>query len=113
MNREARSIRCPESVLGWIPWYAETDERGDWLLDSRQRGAVESHASQCADCRAELDMIAGAPFEIDVELPDPDRVFDEITAGSTPEKPRAPICLRCSPARRPRPMPCRSRTVAR
>lgn len=80
MNKEARSIRCPEGVLGWIPWYAETDERGDWLLDSRQRGAVESHASQCADCREELDMVAGVPFEIDVDLPDPDRVFDEITA---------------------------------
>ncbi|MCR9092706.1 MAG: hypothetical protein NXI30_00680 [bacterium] len=80
MTREARSIRCPQSVLGWIPWYGETDERGERLLDARQRGAVEAHAAECADCRAELDMISGAPFEIDVALPDPDRVFDEITA---------------------------------
>ena len=80
MSREARSIRCPESVLGWIPWYGETDERGERLLDVRQRGAVEAHASECPDCRAELDMISGAPFEIDVDLPDPDRVFEEITA---------------------------------
>jgi len=67
-------------VLGWIPWYGETDERGQRLLDDRQRGAVEAHASECGDCRAELDMISGAPYEIDVALPDPDRVFDEITA---------------------------------
>lgn len=80
MTREARSIRCPESVLGWIPWYGEIDHEGGPLLDPRQRGAVESHASECADCRAELDMIAGAPYEIDVDLPDPDRVFHEIKA---------------------------------
>ncbi|MEM9174648.1 MAG: zf-HC2 domain-containing protein [Myxococcota bacterium] len=80
MTREARSIRCPESVLGWIPWYGETDENGDRLLDARKRGAVEAHAAECPDCRAELDMISGAPYEIDVDLPDPDRVFDEITA---------------------------------
>ena len=80
MSREARSIRCPESVLGWIPWYGETDEQGRPLLDARQRGSVEAHAAECSDCRAELDMIAGAPFEIDVDLPDPDRMFDEITA---------------------------------
>lgn len=80
MTREARSIRCPDAVLGWIPWYGEFDEDGESVLDTRQRGAVEAHASECSDCRAELDMIAGAPFEIDVELPDPDRVFQEITA---------------------------------
>ena len=80
MTRQARSIRCPESVLGWIPWYAEQDEAGEPLLDARQRGAVEAHASECADCRAELDMIAGAPYRIDFEIPDPDRVFDEIAA---------------------------------
>lgn len=78
MTRQARSMRCPDSVLGWIPWYGETDEDGVHLLDARQRGAVEAHASECADCRAELDMIAGAPWEIDVDLPDPDRVFMEI-----------------------------------
>jgi len=80
MSREARSIRCPESVLGGIPWYGETDEQGRPLLDARQRGTVESHAAECSDCRAELDMIVVAPFDIDVDLPDPDRMFDEITA---------------------------------
>ena len=80
MTREARSVRCPESVLGWIPWYGEGTEDGESVLTPRQRGAVEAHAAECSDCRAELDMIAGAPFEIDVDLPDPDRMFEEITA---------------------------------
>jgi len=80
MTREARSIRCPESVLGWIPWYGEIAEDGDPLLDARQRGAVEAHASECMDCRAELDLISGAPYEIDIDLPDPDRMFEAITA---------------------------------
>jgi len=74
MTREARHLRCPESVLGWIPWYVEGS------LTPRQRGAVESHAAECADCRAEIDMIAGAPFEIDVDLPDPERAFEALSA---------------------------------
>ncbi|HEB90763.1 MAG TPA: zf-HC2 domain-containing protein, partial [Deltaproteobacteria bacterium] len=69
-----RNARCPENVLGWIAWYA------DDALSARQRGAVEAHAAECADCRAELEIISGAPFEIDHDLPDPDRLFREITA---------------------------------
>lgn len=72
--------RCPESVLGWIPWYGEPVEGSESALTLEQRGAVEAHAAECSECRAEIDMIAGAPFEIDVELPDSDRVFEEITA---------------------------------
>lgn len=110
MSREARSVRCPESVLGWIPWYGEVDEGGDRLLDDRKRGAVEAHAAECADCRAELDMIAGVPFEIDVDLPDPDRVFAEITAridageadglDAAPVAPAAPDALSDDEVRR-------------
>lgn len=74
MTREARQVRCPENVLGWIPWYA------DGGLSAQQKGQVEAHAAECSDCRAELDIVAGAPFEIDMELPDPDRLFREITA---------------------------------
>jgi len=87
MTGEARHLRCPEDVLGWIPWYS------DGSLTDRQRGAVEAHASECSDCRAELDMIAGAPFEIDIELPDPDRAFSEIMAriGEHAEEPSAQI----------------------
>ena len=80
MTKESRSIRCPEGVLGWIPWYGEEGDDGSGVLTNRQRGAVEVHCAECTDCRAELDMISGAPYEIDVELPDADRVFGEITA---------------------------------
>jgi len=73
MTREARQFRCPENVLGWIPWYA------DGGLSAQQKGQVEAHAAECSDCRAELDIVAGAPFEIDMVLPDPDRLFREIT----------------------------------
>ena len=69
-----RNARCPENVLGWLAWYAEDG------LSARQKGAVEAHAAECADCRAELDIISGAPFEIDHDLPDPDRLFQEIKA---------------------------------
>ena len=74
MTRNARRFRCPESVLGWIPWYA------DGGLTPEQKGLIEAHAAECSDCRAELDIVVGAPFEIDMPLPDPDRLFREITA---------------------------------
>ncbi|MFO0688454.1 MAG: zf-HC2 domain-containing protein [Myxococcota bacterium] len=71
----ARRARCPEDVLAWIPWYA------DGGLTAREKGAVEAHAAQCGDCRAELDVVAGAPWAFEgVELPDADRLFAEITA---------------------------------
>ena len=74
-SREARRARCPESVLGWIPWYA------DGGLTAREKGAVEAHASECRDCRAELDIVAGMPWSFDgIELPDADRLFGEIRA---------------------------------
>ncbi len=87
MTREARAFRCPENILGWIPWYA------DGGLSAQQKGQVEAHAAECSDCRAELDIVSGAPFEIDMELPDPDRLFREITqrieAGERDTLPRA------------------------
>lgn len=73
MMRRARQFRCSENVLGWIPWYA------DGGLSAQQKGQVEAHAAECADCRAELDIVTGAPFEVDLELPDPDRLFKQIT----------------------------------
>lgn len=74
-TNEARRSRCPEDVLGWIPWYA------DGGLTAREKGAVEAHAALCGDCRAEIDIVTGAPWAFDgIELPDADRVFDEITA---------------------------------
>lgn len=83
-TNEASRARCPETVLGWIPWYA------DGGLTARQRGAVEAHAAECRECRSELDIVAGAPGALDgVELPDADRLFDEITARLDADEPRA------------------------
>lgn len=98
MTREARHLRCPESVLGWIPWYTEG------TLSERQKGAVEAHASECADCRAELDMISGAPFEIDVSLPDPDRLFAEISARIDADPTATPDSSTVVPIDRARPL---------
>ncbi|MEZ4334216.1 MAG: zf-HC2 domain-containing protein [Myxococcota bacterium] len=74
-NKQAPRAQCPEEVLAWIPWY------GDGLLTARERGAVEAHAADCADCRAELDIVSGVAWACaGIELPDAERVFDEIRA---------------------------------
>ncbi len=74
-TRETRRQRCPEAVLGWIPWYPEGG------LTARERGAVEAHAAECGDCRSELDIVAGMPWAFEgIDLPDAARLFGEITA---------------------------------
>ena len=74
-NRDARRARCPEDVLAFIPWYAEG------ALSAHEKGLVEAHAAQCGDCRSELDLVAGEPWAFEgIELPDRERLFDEITA---------------------------------
>jgi len=85
---ETKRARCPEAVLGWIPWYV------DGGLSSREKGAVEAHAAECGECRTELDLVAGEPWALDgIELPDADRMFDEITAriDSEPRSGRATV----------------------
>lgn len=72
MTREATQTHCPEDVLGWIPWY------GDGSLSEAEEGAVAAHAAECAECRAEIEMIAGALFEVDADLPDPDIAFESL-----------------------------------
>jgi hypothetical protein len=79
MTKAGVRSRCPDRVLGLIPWYDETGDDGEHVLTSRQRSAVQAHAAQCPECRAEIDIISGAPFEVDVDLPDSDRVFAGIT----------------------------------
>ena len=74
-TRETKRARCPEDVLGWIPWYSDVG------LSAREKGAVEAHAAECGDCRSERDIVAGAPWAVEgIELPDSDRLFGEITA---------------------------------
>ncbi len=105
MTGGARQMRCPEDVLGWIPWY------GDEGLSERQRGAVQAHAAECAECRAELEMIAGAPYEIDGDLPDPDQAFAEVTARIAREEGAgSPVVLPTEPSRLPPALPERELT---
>jgi hypothetical protein len=90
-TREARRQRCPEAVLGWIPWYPSGG------LTAREKGAVEAHAAECGDCRSELDLVAGMPWAFEgIDLADAARLFDEITArieaeAQTDEAPVIPI----------------------
>lgn len=73
-REESPVDRCPEDVLGWILGYV------DGTLSADERLRVEGHVAVCTECRRELDLIAGLPVELDFELPDPGRVFDEILA---------------------------------
>lgn len=63
---------CPPGVLGWIPWYP------DGLADE-QRGAVETHAAECAVCREELAFLQG-DAEPPADVPDPERVYAQVLA---------------------------------
>ncbi|MEM7409434.1 MAG: zf-HC2 domain-containing protein [Myxococcota bacterium] len=67
----AQTSSCPDTILVWIPWYPDG-------LSIEERGAVESHAADCADCRAEIAYIAGEE-EPEIEVPDPDRVYARVT----------------------------------
>jgi hypothetical protein len=64
---------CPNEILDWLPWYA------DDALPAAQRGAVEAHAAQCAECRLELAMLAGEVTPA-VDAPDPDAAFAKVLA---------------------------------
>ena len=68
----ARRIGCPENVLRWIPWIA------DGSLSGRQISIVVAHATECIDCRDELDIVSGADFELEAGIPDAERVFESI-----------------------------------
>ncbi|RIL05315.1 MAG: hypothetical protein DCC71_10905 [Proteobacteria bacterium] len=71
MTRNTDATMCPPEVLEWLPWYA------DDALPDAQRGAVEAHAAQCAECRAELEMLRGGPAP-DVAAPDPEAAFANV-----------------------------------
>lgn len=71
MMTEANGTTCPPEILDWIPWYA------DDALPESQRGAVEAHAAQCAECRTEIAMIADGAMP-EVEAPDADQVFAKV-----------------------------------
>lgn len=72
MNSD-RVTSCPPEILDWLPWYA------DAALPEAQRGAVESHAAQCAECRLELAMLAGDAMP-SVTAPDAGKAFARVLA---------------------------------
>jgi len=101
-REESSAEHCPGDVLGWIPGYV------DGVLSEDAHRRVEAHLAVCPECRREVDLVAGMPVELDLELPDPDRVFDEILvriealAGDPP--PRAePARIQDDRGRDPRP----------
>jgi hypothetical protein len=63
---------CPSAILSWIPWYPDE-------LDSEQRGAVESHAASCRECRREIALLRGDEVGGST-APDPERVYAQVLA---------------------------------
>src|SRR5262245_52950151 len=63
---------CPEAILASIPWYPAG-------LTPEECGAVEAHAADCRECRAELSFLRGDE-EPEVELPDAERVYSRVLA---------------------------------
>lgn len=65
---------CPPEVLAAIPWYPDD-------LSQHERGAVDSHAAECVDCRRELEArMADPDDEAAWPAPDPDQVFTRVLA---------------------------------
>jgi hypothetical protein len=61
---------CPEAILTAIPWYPDG-------LTPEEAGAVEAHAADCRDCRAELAFLRGDE-EPTIEVPDPEEVYARV-----------------------------------
>src|SRR5213593_1924343 len=66
----ATTTTCPEAILASIPWYPEG-------LTAEECGAVEAHAADCRECRAELAFVRGDE-EPAIELPDAERVYARV-----------------------------------
>jgi Fervidolysin N-terminal prodomain/Putative zinc-finger len=66
----ATTTNCPEAILTSIPWYPDG-------LTPEECGAVEAHAADCRECRAELAFVRGDE-EPAIELPDPERVYARV-----------------------------------
>ena len=65
---------CPPEVLAAIPWYPDD-------LTREEREAVDSHASECLDCRRELEArLADPEQEARWPTPDPDRTLTRVLA---------------------------------
>jgi hypothetical protein len=74
MRGRSEEQGCPPEVLAAIPWYPDD-------LSREEREAVESHASECLDCRRELEArLADPDQEAEWPTPDPDETFTRVLA---------------------------------
>lgn len=93
MTSELDVSICPGEVLEAIPWYPSG-------LGDAQRGAVEAHAADCAECRRELLLVQGEPIETLPEAPDAERVWLRVLERVAAEGDATPV--RPSPPAPPR-----------
>jgi hypothetical protein len=74
MSDRSEELGCPPEILAAIPWYPDdlTREEGE---------AVESHASECLDCRREHEArLADPDQEAEWPMPDPDETLTRVLA---------------------------------
>jgi hypothetical protein len=64
-------LGCPEEVLAAIAWYPEG-------LDAERRGAVESHAADCALCREEISFLGGDGLPLEAPNAESERVYARV-----------------------------------
>ena len=73
-GRKQEPLSCPPEVLAAIPWYPDD-------LTREEREAVDSHASECLDCRRELEArLADPGQEAQWPTPDPERTLTRVLA---------------------------------
>jgi anti-sigma factor RsiW len=89
---------CPEDVMQLIPWY------DDKQLSSEERSRIESHAAECAACRAEIGWMRGERAPEPTSVPSADAAYSRVRAKI--EAP--PVRL---PSRRDREAPTSSAAV--
>jgi len=70
----SEALGCPGEILAAIPWYPDD-------LTREEREVVESHASECLDCRHELEArLADPEQEAEWPMPDPDEMLTRVLA---------------------------------
>ena len=79
----ATTSTCPEAILASIPWYPDG-------LTAEECGAVEAHAADCRECRAELAFVRGDE-EPAFELPDAERVYARVLERITAQGDEEPV----------------------
>ncbi|HKJ24491.1 MAG TPA: hypothetical protein VKB65_06695 [Myxococcota bacterium] len=74
MAGHSEELGCPPEILSAIAWYPDD-------LSREEREAVDSHASECLDCRRELEArLADPDHEAEWPTPDPDATLTRVLA---------------------------------